>query len=200
MPLAAICGGTPLDSNFDDATLDKKSIDRRDAMKAALGGAAAAAALSAPKVSGFRVLPDYAAAASGLSTITIGSVGDGTCGQGRAYCWGSFTGNPAVCGPATVSNQTFIHSFQVDVTGDPFGGGTATVEMTNYAGSGDCLVTLEEGNCRANGGTWSGSSIGTSDTLNFTGDTVVFNLDCSGTTNCPSNLNPVATVTVYCTD
>lgn len=52
----------PLDSNFDDATLDKKSIDRRDAMKAALGGAAAAAALSAPKVSGFRVLPDYAAA------------------------------------------------------------------------------------------------------------------------------------------
>jgi hypothetical protein len=43
---------------------DPRGIDRRAAMKAALGGAATAAVLAAPRVEGFRLVPDYAAAAT----------------------------------------------------------------------------------------------------------------------------------------
>lgn len=43
---------------------DSNRLDRRKAMKAALGGAAAGAVFVAPKVAGFSVAPDYAAAAT----------------------------------------------------------------------------------------------------------------------------------------
>ena len=66
------------------------SVARRAAMKAALGGAAAAAVWSAPRIEGLSLAPDYAAAAS----CTGGSMGEqshnsNNCDSGTTECWGN---------------------------------------------------------------------------------------------------------------
>lgn len=79
--------------------VDSTRLDRRKAMKAALGGAAAGATFVAPKVAGFSVAPDYAAAASctgGNSTLTHNSEKPDYC---AVYCWGGKNGNTFIdCG------------------------------------------------------------------------------------------------------
>ena len=83
---------------------DSNRLDRRKAMKAALGGAAAGAVFVAPKVAGFSIAPDYAAAASaacGTNGTTNGgfsreSVDPNLC---LVNCWGNKNGNwSATCG------------------------------------------------------------------------------------------------------
>ncbi len=49
---------------------DPNGFDRRQALRAALGGAAAAAVFAAPRVEGFSITPTYASAASSQPPIT----------------------------------------------------------------------------------------------------------------------------------
>ncbi|MCO5312218.1 MAG: hypothetical protein M9952_04675 [Microthrixaceae bacterium] len=69
---------------------DRARLDRRTAMRAALGGAAAGAAFMAPRIDGLSVAPDYAAAAT---ACTIGAAGTSVTVNGnsakRTPCWGS---------------------------------------------------------------------------------------------------------------
>lgn len=78
--------------------VDSTRLDRRKAMKAALGGAAAGAAFVAPKIAGFSVAPDYAAAASaacGANGTTNGTTGGTSVGMDHCYvnCWGNKNAN-----------------------------------------------------------------------------------------------------------
>lgn len=73
-------------------------IDRRNAMKIALGGAAAATVWSAPRIEGLSLAPDYAAAASCNATstgtqVTRDSINCGTLGGTECFgnaCCGNF--------------------------------------------------------------------------------------------------------------
>lgn len=76
---------------------DRARLDRRTAMRAALGGAAAGAAFMAPRIDGLSVAPDYAAAAT---ACTIGAAGTSVnipgpaekynlgVGCANTRCWG----------------------------------------------------------------------------------------------------------------
>lgn len=76
---------------------DRKRIDRRTAMRVALGGAAAGAAFMAPRIEGLSLAPDYASAAT---ACTLGPAGTSVNVQGPARkenlgvgcvstrCWG----------------------------------------------------------------------------------------------------------------
>ncbi len=84
-----------------DESVDKVTrINRRQAMKAGLGGAAAAAALSVPNIEHFSLAPDVASASSMCapgSTVT-GSPASIIKNQstggflGTTHCWGSYSG------------------------------------------------------------------------------------------------------------
>jgi hypothetical protein len=93
-------------------------VERRAALKAALGGAAAAAVLAGPTISSFSVAPPYAAAASGTATAVMRKAGSGsqppvapctagpdaTTGQTRGNAVFARTENPAqICATITLS-------------------------------------------------------------------------------------------------
>lgn len=64
-------------------------VHRRAALKAALGGAAAGVAWSAPRIEGLSISPDYAQAAScvGANVIFTKNANDDCCGNQE--CWGN---------------------------------------------------------------------------------------------------------------
>lgn len=121
-------------------------IDRRQAMKAALGGAAAAAALTAPRIEGFSIAPDVAAASSQCApgSQTAGTPNPLTrtsTAYGAYRCWGTgdaFAGCdfdvPAgsITVPVASSNFT-APTFDVLVGGQVSNdNGGINVAMTNF--------------------------------------------------------------------
>lgn len=90
---------------------ERTRLDRRTAMRVALGGAAAGAAFMAPRIEGLSVAPDYAAAATactlgpaGTSVNIPGPARKDTFGVGCGYtrCWamcfaGNVTTSTSVC-------------------------------------------------------------------------------------------------------
>lgn len=190
-----------------DGGQPSSTLDRRAALKAALGGAAAAAILSGPQISGMSVLPSYASAASADQAITVGSANYGNC-PNRLYCWGSINQLDGTCPNPSQVDHVFLHTVRFSASGSVFdapsqmfGQGKLRAEIVNYLGQGECYVELVEGVCRANGGSWTGSAIGSNDTLTSLGDFVEFDLGCSGSTNCPQkDLNPYISVYLRCVD
>ena len=77
--------------------LSGESIARRQALKAAIGGAAAAAAFVAPRIEGFSIAPDYASAAScttGTGVTSHDTNGITCLGNGYVGVCGSWTSSP----------------------------------------------------------------------------------------------------------
>ena len=72
------------DQPIEPSPDEKVRIDRRTAMKAALGGAVVAAAWSAPKIEGLSLSPDYASAAS-VRPVTNPWVNAHPSSNGGAY-------------------------------------------------------------------------------------------------------------------
>ena len=115
---------------IDDGTLadavTETQVDRRKALKAALGGAAAAAVLSGPAVSGLGTLPAYAQASSPPTGCTPASDNDSKLGEPcgptcpslnySLCCWGSTTPDPCVCGSALFGTITVPGGYSVDLT------------------------------------------------------------------------------------
>ena len=98
-------------------------LDRRQAMKAALGGAAAAAVFTAPRIEGFSTAPNYASAvttpacanANGNATLNKTSQ---SCSFLNNWdcCWGGRSGstcNPAIVGTTTVTPQVEVPPYNV---------------------------------------------------------------------------------------
>ncbi len=87
----------------DADNLLPETISRRRTMQAALGGAVAGAAFAAPKVKGFSIAPDYAAAGSLCADTSTAATswnmpGNGvgkTCWDGNTF--GLFEGNAGKC-------------------------------------------------------------------------------------------------------
>lgn len=90
---------------------EQQRIDRRTAMRAALGGASAAAVFVAPRIEGFSLSPDYAAAASCTDTsgnLTFNTEKPGGC---AVICWGTKNGNTSggcggLCANGCCSDET----------------------------------------------------------------------------------------------
>ncbi|MEI2808655.1 MAG: hypothetical protein V9F00_00140 [Nocardioides sp.] len=63
-----------MDDNVNELpVLTSETIGRRATMKAALGGAVAGAVFVAPRIEGFSIAPDYAAASTAFTTNTASS-------------------------------------------------------------------------------------------------------------------------------
>jgi hypothetical protein len=120
-------------------------VERRAALKAALGGAAAAAVLAGPTISSFSVAPPYAAAASGTATSVMRKAGSGNqpplapctfgpdarTGQTRGTAAFARTENPAqICATITLS------------TGQPT---TSRTIRFYHSADGTCIGTTEAG-------------------------------------------------------
>lgn len=139
---------------------DQVRVDRRQAMKAALGGAAAAVALSVPRIEGFSIAPDYAAASSASdhdldgdgdpeslqcarSAVVTGSavLSKASVRCHRVRCWGGWTGSrtDCTCRPADVPGV-----ITVPVASDAFTAPTITARASGpvYHDAGHLEVTL----------------------------------------------------------
>ena len=90
------------------------ALDRRAAMKAALGGAAAAAVLAAPRVDGFRLVPDYAAAATATAGGGLQKDPNGTlanrCTTATSIGCTYAGGPPSGCSNAGRGSTTFTRT------------------------------------------------------------------------------------------
>ena len=98
-------------------------LDRRQAMKAALGGAAAAAVFTAPRIEGFSTAPNYASAvttpacANANGNATLNKTSE-PCGFFNNWdcCWGGRNGStcdPAIVGTTTVTPQVELPPYNV---------------------------------------------------------------------------------------
>lgn len=113
------------DDSRSEGPAESFRLDRRAAMKAALGGAVAGAAFVAPRVAGFSVAPDYAAAASciGDQNTSVNRQSSDRCLNVK--CWGNFnSGGICACncnaiGP--LSNS--VANFNLTVNGSGGAGG-----------------------------------------------------------------------------
>lgn len=87
------------ETESDSSGAESSRLNRREAMRAALGGAVAGAVFVAPRVAGFTVAPNYAAAASctsGNANLAFDSTKPTLC---AVICWGNKNGNSAfACG------------------------------------------------------------------------------------------------------
>ena len=141
-------------------------IDRRAAMKAALGGAVAAAAWTAPRIEHFSVAPDFAQAATCLpatgSVTRTSTVCDAAVIGFTSECYGNCIGIGLIdCGAASVTYPTattgsFPPGVTMTVVYDGFaegslppGEGTATVTVNGIRSpSQTCNVTGTHAGCR----------------------------------------------------
>lgn len=195
---------------------DTTRIDRRQAMKAALGGAAAAAVLTAPRIEGFSFAPDFAAASSqcaentqvgGTSTLTKTSP---RCNSCSLCCWGTvdsigcLPGNchdtvvagsiivPAASGNFTSPQVTAAVKGQVKRAPGALNPGLVTVMLSDFTVNepfASCTVAIS-GSCTA-GSTFNTSAPSTVFTQNASFDS---NIWCSG-----GGLTPRGTVTIAVT-
>ncbi|MCB0978795.1 MAG: hypothetical protein KDB02_15180, partial [Acidimicrobiales bacterium] len=166
----------------DPASSDA-GLTRRNALKATLGGAAFAAAWSAPKIEHLSLAPDYAAAAScsGGSTTTNHTSAD--CGYyGDTECWGN-----SCCGNWAYNTNI---SSKFNLAGNVGGNVNEDNGFVNLAVTGitntsnqSCTVNVS-GNCN-NGGSFRVDNVAASNnasktfTFNANGNVGVF-IDCQG--------------------
>lgn len=188
-------------------------INRRQAMKAGLGGAAAAVALSAPNIEHFSLAPDVASASSqcapgstvnGSTTLTDSSKTAGFCIT--TNCWGSNSGCtctnqnigtitvPVASGQYTAPQFSVTDGGQVSNTN-----GTLSITSTNFTLNkpySKCVVNVA-GACT--GGTPSGTFTldnGISAANTFTSNTTMSGrMYCNGGVLAAGNI----TVSVTCT-
>lgn len=127
----------------EETTSSVTRINRRQAMKAGLGGAAAAAALSVPNIEHFSLAPDVASAASLCapgSTVAGPSLTHNSVSNFLANCWGQAGGFnacanwtsaaltvPVASGQYTAPKFTFTFGGQVANTN-----GTAAFTLSNF--------------------------------------------------------------------
>ncbi|MEO6628482.1 MAG: hypothetical protein ABIP03_07910, partial [Aquihabitans sp.] len=110
--------------------------DRRAAMKAALGGAAAAAVMTAPRIGNFTIVPPYAAAASGSATGALLKATNGSAGYPANFCTAG-TGANAARGSATFVRSGSPATICVTITlstGTDITGRTVTIFQSNNVG------------------------------------------------------------------
>lgn len=208
---------TPSDcaANDEDAGQDAARHSRRDAMKkAALASSAAAVVWAAPRVEGFRVAPDYAAAASGTNASQGSGAKDSSTVNYNCFCFGfgntccetcwATTNNGcsgAVCGNCTntcTGSQTgslTIAKFSGNIvanyslSGDVSSGGPLNVAVSGIDPPFQTCNVVVNGTC--SNGTFVG---GGTQTLNDSGN-LAFTPRCSGA-NC--NMNASVTITLAC--
>lgn len=188
-------------------------IDRRTAMKAALGGAVAAAAWSAPKIEGLSLSPDYASAASQTTVpATVVNAHRAENAGGSTYvCVGHHNGGMyGSCSDWSPSATTIAipntsETFTLNAT---LGQRTKNAGFTNVQLSGltnsnyFCDVTLN-GYCQmtpgaANVGGNAGNlnSGGATTTLNTATSSVNWGTTCNGSA---LYIDTILTVSVACT-
>ena len=208
---------TPGNCAAEDGEADHEATrhSRRDAMKkAALASSAAAVVWAAPRVEGFRVAPDYAAAASGTnasqgsgaknsSTVnyncfcfgfgntccetcwaTTNNGCNGTCGNCNNNCSG------AQSGPLTIPKFSGNIVANYSLSGDVSSGGALNVAVTGIDPPFQSCNFTVNGNC--SNGTFNG---GGTQTLNADGN-LGFTPRCLNA-NC--NMNASVTLTMACT-
>lgn len=170
---------TPPAADGANGGLADQRIDRRRAMQVALGAATAAAVWSAPRVEGFSLAPDYAAAAS----CTGGSGAQTTknsnnCAAGTTECWGN-----NCCGNFAYGAVNIPGGFTLNgVIGGNVNGDNGSLNMV-IAGIDppfqQCTVNVA-GNCN-DGGTFRTSGGGTSQNFVFNANGNQSTLiDCQG--------------------
>lgn len=199
-----------MDDSMTGDAVTQKQIDRRTAMKAALGGAAAAAAMSAPGIEAFSFAPDFAAAASQCpagSTVngSPATISRPNCTSGLTKCWGNCTCsegnlNFASVGTITVNAASPSYgdpTFAVSVGGQVKSGTNNNLSLTvaNFTVNqpfSSCTVTIS-GACTG------GSSATATISNGLTGsNTVTANGTTNGRIKCPGNVvqSPSGTITV----
>ena len=163
------------------------SIERRTALKAALGGAAVAVAWTAPRIEGLSISPEYAQAASctgGSITITK-DANDDCCGNQE--CWGNgncfaCTGNG--CAQAGYSQSvgpfTIAGNINGSVNGDD---GRINIAVNGIDPPHQRCTVYVEGNCNDSGSFRTNlASPGT--TFNANGAVNNVLVDCQGGGGC----------------
>lgn len=147
-----------------DVTTDNATVSRRNAMKAALGGAAAAAVMAAPRIGSVSQTPAYAQQSTtcdDLNAVTNRFTSTGASGSDPRvnYCWGGYS-SPTVCvdgSTGTVPIGTLNDSYLGVYSGSPFtGDGQVFVKKVN--GTRDCTVRTANEACGVGAGAWTGDS------------------------------------------
>ena len=191
-PITNEDGPTGLDAGLDG--IDPSRLSRRTALRAAAMGGAGAAVFFAPKVRGFSVAPDYAAAAScdPVNTASTNITAEDCAGGLVGFCWGN-AGNSIVSCPCGDKSYS-VSAGQFSVVGNYGGDGNGDNGFVNFAVSGiasshqSCTVSVT-GNCDSSSGI--GSTYFRTDTCNGQGCTFNqnFNTNGSGSTlvDCQGN-------------
>lgn len=168
-----------MDDNVNELpVLTSETIGRRATMKAALGGAVAGAVFVAPRIEGFSIAPDYAAASTAFTTNTASSnfnlPGDASakicmdgnsgwpCCSNSGRCTGSTTSNFLVAsgigGAADINASVTLAGFLNDSTanGGTNGGSLAvTVDgITDHTNETCTASANHSANCNG----WTGPS------------------------------------------
>jgi hypothetical protein len=193
----------------DETTGNVTRINRRQAMKAGLGGAAAAAALSVPNIEHFSLAPDLASASSQCapgSTVNGPTLTHNSVANFLANCWGQAGGfnacanwtsstltMPVASGNYTSPTFTFTFGGQVANTN-----GTAAFTMANFTVNkpySSCLVSFTGSGCHggiSNGTFTMDNGIGINNTVSSNGTT-------SGRMYCNGAITAAGTVQVAIT-
>lgn len=185
-----------------DGSESSSEVSRRDALKATLGGAAFAAAWSAPQIEHLSLAPEYAAAASCTGGSLVYNKNSNDCGYyGDTECWG---GN---CCNTVGYNQT-IAGNNFNLSGNIGGSVNADDGFVNLVVNGirntsnqTCTVNVG-GNCN-NGGNLRIDNQAASNnatktfTFNANGNVAVF-IDCQGGGATDPNANLRLTFNCVC--
>lgn len=182
-------------------------LSRRTALRAAAMGGAGAAVFFAPKVKGFSIAPDYAAAAScpPVNTAKANLATEDCGGILVGFCWGN-AGTLCACG-----NKSYgITAGQFSVIGNYGGDGNGDDGFVNFAVSGigstyqSCTVSVN-GTCSGSSGVGnvsfrtdncSGNGCTFNQTFNANGNGSTL-IDCNGNWSSYAN-RANATVTLNC--
>lgn len=159
--------------------LSQSQIDRRTAMKAALGGAVVAAAWSAPKIEGLSLSPDYASAAS---QTTVNPVSPGTSAAwfthnsqtaGASRCVGAGSGISCNTWNATqvsyaIPSTTESFTLNAALSGQVKNTGSTSVTLSGVTNANyTCSVNIS-GNCNESSGNVYGGNYAFSGGGNYT--------------------------------
>lgn len=193
--------------------ITRTQIERRAALRAALGGAAAAAAFTSPRIQGFSVAPDYAAA-SCVSSVTpttwpmdfhisgrrCWDGSDFNFGQGQNACYGdrvvNFTAAPGEAGApdvqATITMSGYYNSNHTGAVSTRGGNLTATVNGVQNHTNTSCSVNAVHGDSCNGWDPWPRSltQVGSTDSA-----TVTYPLTCDYRT---ASSNVTVVVTCVC--
>lgn len=180
---------SPIGPNDSPAT-----VERRTALKAALGGATVAAVFAAPRIKGFSVAPDYAAAASctsGTAVISHNTNGVACLGNGALYNCGEWTSSPTAVGSPLMAT--------VKLGGALNSGGYMNVNVNGITNNTYQTCTVRSNSVNQNGscGGWNTS---TSSMVKSDNNVPVSNLTFNRANSCNARAaNMGIWVTVSCT-